>query len=62
MVKDNKTCILCGKKYSYCSRCSEFDHLPRWMECYCSENCKNIFNILSGYTMKDYTKEEAKSS
>lgn len=61
MVKDNKTCILCGKKYSYCSRCSEFDHLPRWMECYCSENCKNIFNILSGYTMKDYTKEEAKS-
>ena len=61
MVKDNKTCILCGKKYSYCSGCSEFDHLPRWMGCYCSENCKDVFNILSGYNMKHKTKEEAKS-
>ena len=61
MVRNNKTCILCGKKYSYCSGCAEFDHLPRWMECYCSENCKDIFNILSGYNMKHKTKEEAKS-
>lgn len=61
MVKDNKTCILCGKKYSYCSGCSEFDHLPRWMGCYCSENCKDVFNILSGYNMKHKTKEEAKA-
>ena len=60
MVKNNKTCILCGKKYSYCSRCYEFDHLPRWMECYCSENCKNIFNTLCSYNMDHITKEEAK--
>lgn len=52
MVKNNKKCILCGKVYSYCNSCSEFDHLPRWMECYCSENCKNIFNALSAYNMK----------
>lgn len=61
MVRNNKTCILCGNKYSYCSGCAEFDHLPRWMECYCSENCKDIFNILSSYNMKHKTKEEAKS-
>ena len=52
MVKNNKKCILCGKVYSYCNSCSEFDHLPRWMECYCSENCKEIFNALSDYNMK----------
>ena len=52
MVRNNKTCILCGNKYSYCSGCAEFDHLPRWMECYCSENCKDIFNALSAYNMK----------
>ena len=52
MVKNNKKCILCGKVYSYCNSCSEFDHLPRWMECYCSENCKEIFNALSAYNMK----------
>ena len=61
MVRNNKTCILCGKKYSYCSGCAEFDHLPRWMECYCSENCKDIFNILSSYNMNHKTKEEAKT-
>jgi hypothetical protein len=61
MVKDNKTCILCGKKYSYCSRCSEFDHLPRWMECYCSENCKDIFNTLCSYNMNHITKEDARA-
>ena len=61
MVRNNKTCILCGNKYSYCSGCAEFDHLPRWMECYCSENCKDIFNILSGYNMNHKTKEEAKA-
>lgn len=61
MVRNNKTCILCGNKYSYCSGCAEFDHLPRWMECYCSENCKDIFNILSSYNINHKTKEEAKA-
>ena len=23
--KNNKKCILCGKTYTYCSRCEEFD-------------------------------------
>lgn len=59
MIKDNKVCILCGKKYSFCNRCEEYDHLPRWMAIYCSENCKDIFNIISGYNMKLKTKEEA---
>lgn len=60
MIKDNKTCILCGKRYSYCSNCAEFDHLPRWMEIYCSENCKKIFNALSSHNMGHITKEEAR--
>lgn len=58
MVKNNKTCILCGKVYSYCSNCAEFDHLPRWMECYCSENCRDIFNALSAYNMKTKSKTD----
>ena len=62
MIKDNKICILCGKKYSFCNRCEEYDHLPRWMAIYCSENCKNIFNTISGYNMKLKTKEEAASA
>lgn len=60
MVKDNKTCILCGNKYTYCNNCAEFDHLPYWMVCYCSKNCKDIFDTLSAYNMNQITKDEAK--
>ena len=57
--KNNKKCILCGKTYTYCSRCEEFDHLPRWMEIYCSDNCRTIFNTLIEYNAKNITAKEA---
>lgn len=57
--KNNKKCILCGKTYTYCNRCEEFDHLPRWMEIYCSDNCRTIFNTLTEYNAKNITAEEA---
>lgn len=53
--KNNKKCILCGKTYTYCSRCEEFDHLPRWMEIYCSDNCRTIFNTLTEYNAENIT-------
>lgn len=59
MVKNNKTCILCGKVYSFCNRCEEFDHLPRWMAIYCSDNCRNIFSALTEYNAGNITKEQA---
>lgn len=59
MIKNNKVCILCGERYSFCSRCEEFDHLPRWMAIYCSDNCKKIFDTISAYNMKLKTKKEA---
>lgn len=59
MKKDNKTCILCGKKYSFCNRCEEYDHLPRWMAIYCSDNCRVIFNEISAYNMKLRSKKDA---
>lgn len=57
--KNNKKCILCGKTYTYCNRCEEFDHLPRWMEIYCSDNCRTIFNTLTEYSAKNITAKEA---
>lgn len=59
MVKNNKTCILCGKVYSFCNRCEEFDHLPRWMAIYCSDNCRKIFSALTEYNAGNITKEQA---
>lgn len=57
--KNNKKCILCGKIYSYCSRCSEYDDLPRWMEIYCGSNCRAIFNTLTEYCCKSINADEA---
>ena len=60
MRKNNKTCIVCSTKYTYCSGCSEFDKYPRWMGIYHEENCKNIFDITSKYLNGQISKEEAK--
>lgn len=45
----DRTCTICGKKYEYCATCSKFSHLPRWMDAYCSENCKDLYNITAGW-------------
>ena len=59
MRKNNRTCICCGTKYTYCSGCSEYDHLPRWMSIYHDANCREIFTILMDYEIKEITKEQA---
>jgi len=60
MKKNNKECITCGKIYTFCNGCSQFDHLPRWMNLYHNENCMNIFEISTDYAGKYITKETAK--
>ena len=42
--KFDKICY-CGTHYKYCSGCSDYAHYPRWMESFCSDNCRKIFNI-----------------
>lgn len=44
-----KICSICKQEYKYCSQCSDFDHLPRWMDAYCSQNCKDLYNITAGW-------------
>lgn len=60
MIQNNKTCILCKKVYTFCNRCEEYDHLPRWMALYCSNNCKEIFMTATNYEYGEITKEQAK--
>ena len=59
MLRDNKTCILCKNLYTFCNRCEEFDHLPRWMALYCSNNCREIFMTATNYKAGEITKEQA---
>ena len=60
MAKSNRICFLCGKKYSYCNTCGTDINKPSWYTMWCSENCKNLDQILAAHTMKQITTEEAK--
>lgn len=51
-------CVVCGKSYDYCPHCDS--HKPRWMESYCSENCKLIFDACSGFAGGSIDKATAK--
>lgn len=47
--KFDKICLICEKSYKYCSGCSDYAKYPRWMESFCSDNCRKIFNIVMEY-------------
>lgn len=59
MRENNKTCIICGEKYTYCLSCSQFAREPKWKTIFHEENCLNIFNIISDFKAEIITKEKA---
>ena len=47
---DLRMCCVCHKEYSFCPVCNQEDRLkPTWHFAYCSENCKDIYNITSSF-------------
>ena len=51
-------CLACGQTYEYCRRCAIAPVIYK-AEGFCSENCHSIFNILSKYSCKLITADEA---
>ncbi len=60
MAKNNKTCVCDGTRYSYCPHCSADNSKPSWMNMFCSENCKNLFQAATDYYAGELTPSEAK--
>jgi len=60
MAKNNKTCVCDGKRYSYCPHCSADNSKPSWMNMFCSENCKNLFQAATDYYAGELTPSKAK--
>ena len=47
---DLRMCCVCHKEYSFFPVCNPEDRLkPTWHFAYCSENCKDIYNITSSF-------------
>lgn len=48
MSQGDRKCIVCGKEYKFCHNCGNDDRKDEtWRNIFCSEDCKNIYNILS---------------
>lgn len=57
---DLRMCCVCHKEYPFCL-CNPEDRLkPAWHFAYCSENCKDIYNITSAFEDGRITDTEAK--
>lgn len=62
MVKQNRKCLACGTKYTYCPTCSRADALkPSWYSEFCSEPCMEIWTTFTKYNMNMLTKDDAKA-
>ena len=53
-------CLCCGKTYTYCSHCNDFDPTESWKYLYHDKNCMAIANIWYAYRGNEISKEEAK--
>ena len=51
-------CLACGETYEYCRRCAITPVIYK-AEGFCSDNCYNIFNILSKHSCGLITADEA---
>ena len=59
-TKNNKKCIVCGTKYTYCSNCAEFANVAIWHNLYHDENCKEIFEIAVDFNSGNLDKNIAR--
>lgn len=58
MAKTNRTCKTCGKAYYYCPTCDT--RKPSWFAMWETEQCRDIFKLLSSEFSKKITTSEAK--
>ena len=56
-----RKCIVCGKEYEYCNRCSSHATMPTWMALYHDDNCRSIMNIATEYMAGNLAKADAKA-
>ena len=53
MGKFDRTCVVCGKHYEYCTNCDRFLNYPTYMAMYCSQECVDLFSFEAGQTSKE---------
>lgn len=60
MERKLRTCAVCRTSYRYCPKCKEDENKETWYFTFCSENCKDIYNITSDFEDNHVLANEAK--
>ena len=48
--QNNRTCIICGKNYTYCPVCNSGDaNKPTWYFIFDGQNCHDIYEVCTQY-------------
>lgn len=61
MAKKMRKCAVCGKNYPFCPRCGEDKDKPMWYFTFCSENCKDIYDVTSKFEDGQISGKDAKT-
>lgn len=49
-MKDKlRICATCHSKYDFCNRCNKDKDKPLWYFTFCSDNCKDIYDVTSKF-------------
>ena len=57
--KNNRTCIICGHQYHYCSACGEDASKPSWYSIFDGQNCHDIYEVCTQYRDKKIDAKKA---
>lgn len=52
-----RVCRACGKEYEYCPNCGKYNLSEKWRVLFCSEECRDVFDVISSYNMGMTNKE-----
>lgn len=48
-MANRRKCIVCKSEYEYCGHCDSNKKINTWKNNYCSENCRDLFKIVTDY-------------
>ena len=47
--KNNRSCLICGRSYSYCPSCGADSSKPTWYFLFDCKNCLDIYDVCTEY-------------
>lgn len=60
-MSDIRECVVCKTKYKYCMGCPhKYNTKETWRNIFCSENCREIYQIYNSLKGKEIDKSTAK--